>query len=53
MASLSFPTKFLWAIVKACIWPTPLDNTLTLEHAVLVASIFAHYNIDWSCLIAE
>lgn len=52
-ASLSFTGKFWWAVVRSWIWPTLVDNTLTPNHDVLVASILVGYNIDWANLIVE
>lgn len=48
----SFPAKFWWA-VQSRIRPTLVDNTLMMEHAVLVASILASYNIDCARLKVE
>lgn len=52
-ASVSFPAKFWWDIVRPRIRPTLVDNTLTLERAILVASILAGYDTDWAHLIIE
>lgn len=52
--SLSFMTKFWWAIVRFCIWSTQADNTLTQIRVMLVASIMVGYDIDFThCIVAE
>lgn len=33
--------------------PTQVDNTLTPDHAILVASIITGYDIDWAHLIIK
>lgn len=45
-ASLSFLAKFWWAVVRSRTRPTLANNTLMLEHAVLVANISASYDVD-------
>lgn len=52
-ASLSFLTKFWWAIVRSDIQPILVDNTLTSERVVLVANILAIYDIYWARLIMK
>lgn len=45
--------KFWWVVVTSWIQPTHVDNTLILDHALLVAIILVGYDIDWACLIAK
>lgn len=52
-ASINFPAKVWWAIVRSHIRLTLVDHILMLESAVLVANVFASYDIDWARLVAE
>lgn len=52
-AFLSFTIKFLWAMVRSWIWPTPVDNTMMPDYRILVTSILPSYDIDCAHLIAE
>lgn len=52
-ASLSFANKIWWAVVRSRIWPTQVDNTLALDHTVLIASIIATYDIVFAHCIVE
>lgn len=52
-ASLNFCIKFLGSIVLSWIRLTLTNNILTLDHAVLIASILASYEVDWASLIVE
>lgn len=50
---LSFPAKYLWAIIRACIPPTFIDSVIMLERAILLASILVIYDTDWACMMTE
>jgi hypothetical protein len=52
-AHLSFRAKFWWLIIRSWIRPTRADNVITLERAVLLASVLAGYDIDWAQVIAD
>lgn len=52
-ASLSYPTKFLWVVVKSRIRSMLVDNSSMLEHPMLVSSILVGYEIDSAHLIVE
>lgn len=51
---LNFAVNFWWAVVRSRICPTMVDNHLTLDQMVIVASIMAGYEIDFTrCILAE
>lgn len=47
---LSFSSIFWWAIIQSRIRPTFIDNVITMERVVLLASILASYEIDWAVM---
>lgn len=52
-ASLNFPTKLWWVVLRSWIQPTLAINTFTLDHVNIVANILAGQEIYWANLIAE
>ena len=50
-ANLTFTAKFLWLIVRHCLSPTAADNIVTWDRAVLMASMIAGFEVDFSCLL--
>src|ERR1051325_7182049 len=52
-SQLSFPAKFWWLVIRSWIRPTMADNDVTLERAVLLASVLAGYEIDLARVIAD
>ncbi|KAK4707234.1 hypothetical protein R3W88_033206 [Solanum pinnatisectum] len=51
-ASLSFPAKVWWAVVRAQLRPTGNDNTLSPSLALLVACLMAGYPVNVVRIIA-
>ncbi|KAG5595025.1 hypothetical protein H5410_036257, partial [Solanum commersonii] len=52
-ATLSFAGMFWWAIVQSRLWPTLVDNTLTLYYVVFVVNIMVRYEIDFARYIIK
>ena len=47
-ANLTFTTKFLWLLVCHCLSPTAADNIVTWDRAVLMASMIAGFEVDFT-----
>ena len=43
--------KFLWLIVRHCIFPTAADNIVTWDQAVLMAAMIAGFEVDFVWLL--
>lgn len=52
-AFLTFIGKFWWVVIHSWIRSTQADNTLMLDHIILVTSIIVGYDIDLDHLIVE
>ena len=50
-ANLTFITKFLWLLVRHCLFPTAADNIVTLDRTVLMEAMIAGFQVDFTWLI--
>ena len=50
-ANLTFTTKFLWLLVRHCLFPTAADNIVTWDRAVLMAARIAEFEVDFAWLL--
>ena len=47
-ANLTFTAKFLWLIVRHCLYPTTADNIVTWDRAVLMAALIDGLEVDFA-----
>ena len=50
-ANLTFIAKFLWLLVRHCLFPTAADNIVTWDRAVLIAAMIAGFEVDFAWLL--
>ena len=50
-ANLTFSAKFLWLIVRHCLFPTAADNIVTWDRAVLMAAMIAEFEVNFAWLL--
>ena len=50
-ANLTFTTKFLWILVRHCLFPIAADNIVTWDRTVLMAAIIAGFEVDFAWLL--
>ena len=50
-ANLTFMAKFLWLIVRQCLFPTAADNIVTWGRVVLMAAMIAGFEVDFAWLL--
>ena len=50
-ANLTFTTKFLWLLVRYCLYPTTADNIVTWDRVVLIAAMIAGFEVDFVWLL--
>ena len=50
-ANLTFTNKFLWLIVRHCLFPTAADNIVTWDRVVLMAAVMAGFEVDVAGLL--
>ena len=49
--NLTFTAKFLWLIVQHCLSPTPADNIVTWDRALLMVAMIAGFEVDFAWLL--
>ena len=49
--NLTFAAKFIWHLVRHCLFPTATDNILSWDRAVLVAAMVDVFEIDFARLL--
>ena len=50
-ANLTFIAKFLWLLVRHCLFPTATDKIVTWDRAVLMAAMIAGFEVDFTWLL--
>ena len=50
-ANLTFRAKFLWLLVRHCLYPTATYNNVTWDRAVLMAVMITEFEVDFACLL--
>ena len=49
--NLTFTAKFLWLIVRHCLFPTAANNIVTWDLTVLMATMISRFEVDFSWLL--
>ena len=47
-SNLTFIAKFLWMLVRHCLFPTATDKIVTWDRAVLMAVMIAGFEVDFA-----
>ena len=47
-ANLTFTAKFLWLLIRHCLFSIAGDNIVTWDRAVLMAAMIAGFEVDFS-----
>lgn len=50
-SNLTFTTKFLWLLIRHCIFPTVVNNIVTWDRAVLMDATVVGFEVDFIWLL--